>query len=139
LNEDSILLGAFLTEGTAFDELEDWLGNVGSRPGMKPVALVVDNWSIARDKYVEQLQNVKAGLRAEFAGTVFERYQACFPTLKWPFLDKFHVTANFKKGIPHLNWPVVYRVFCVGAREAVGGFDETVSQRLQAMMREGTI
>jgi hypothetical protein len=61
LNEDSMLLGALLTEGTAFDELAGWLEDVGSRPGMTPAALVLDNWAIGREKYADSCSGWRRG------------------------------------------------------------------------------
>jgi hypothetical protein len=139
LNEESASLGHLLTQTTKSSEFAAWLCDVGKRPGMSPVGLVLDDWLIGRDKYIEQLGRVESGKEADFSGTVWDVWKEAMPSLKWPFLDKFHVVQNFKKGIPHLNYSLPNKIFCVGARDVLGTYDTNVKSQLEKMMLEGGI
>jgi hypothetical protein len=139
VNEDSVSLGHFLTKTTATSEIASWLKQIGKRPGMKPIGVVLDDWLIGRSKYIEQLGRVEAGLEADFSGTVWDEWKAAFPTLRWPFLDKFHITQHFKLKIPFLNFSLPNRIFCVGARQAIGGYDADVQSALEGKMMAGEI
>jgi hypothetical protein len=138
-SEDSTPLGHFLTESTSFDEVAPHLAILGRRPGMAPKMLVLDDWMISREVYVEQLERLEAGLDWNYEPCVFWKWKTCFNTLQWPATDRFHIAANNKKDIPYQNWPVVYYLFTVLARECLGSFDAVAEKALDNMPLSGAI
>jgi hypothetical protein len=136
----SAALGHKLTQTTSIKEVAPWLNVIGKRPGMKPLARISDNWLISREKYVEQLHVVEAGGEPDFGDTLFDTvWKIAFPSLKWQYTDRFHITKNFKLGVPHIACHLVYEIFAVGPRKCLGGFDPVVQGKLEDMMRSGTV